>query len=45
MEFNSIKLKATKNVCQEYYKPCVAIFALNKKRSTVELIFQYFYDL
>ena len=31
MEFGSIKLKATKNVCQEYYKPCIAIFALNKK--------------
>ena len=33
MAFSSIKLKTTKNVCQVYYKPCIAIFALNKKLS------------
>ena len=45
MEFGSIKLKATKNVCQVYYKSCIAIFALNKKLSALELISQYFHKL
>ena len=27
MDFNSIKLQATKNICQVYYKSCIAIFA------------------
>ena len=45
MEFSSIKLKATRNVCRVYYKPCIAIFALNKKLSALELVSQYFYKL
>ena len=45
MELSSIKLKATKNVCRVYYKPCIAIFGLNKKLSALELVSQYFYKL
>ena len=43
MEFSSIKLKATKNVYQVYYKSSIAIFALKKQLFALELISQYFY--